>query len=277
MRSFENISIIKNQVQIEEMHKLYNDLEEQVQLIKSETLEMEYKLNIVEEDIKKKAKDIAEYRQLNNNLTRERNCLIKDLLKENIKIIKIYQTLNANSLNEIIEIFNSEKFTYQSNYVQFTNLNKEIVDLKIIYTTYHRDLTSVEKNIKHKEQKDLANTDYKADIDVIKLEIGLKECKDGVEDDIEKIAIIEKIFLKLRKDFINYDMKLNYILNSINYLNLLKFKDTDKDKDSNSIDNKEKSAMNASSRTINNLMHLKELMPIDCIWDQNRSNLLIFI
>jgi hypothetical protein len=60
MHSFENISMIKNQVEVQEMQKLYRELEEQVQLIKSETLEMEYKLNLIEEDISKREKLISE-------------------------------------------------------------------------------------------------------------------------------------------------------------------------------------------------------------------------
>lgn len=273
MRSFENMSMIKNQVQIEEKQKLYHQLEEQVQLIKSETLEMEYKLNLIEVDIKKKENKISDYQKKNVNVINERNCVINEILQENIKIIKIYQTLNANSLEEIIEIFNREKFTYQSNYSQFNNLNKEIVDLKIIHTAYQRDLYDLQRNIKRKEKKDNANLDYKADIDVINLEITLKECNDGIEEDIERIALIEKIFIKLRKDFNNYDKKINYITSCIDHLNMLKFKDKD-NKDSLNGYLKDKSGKTASTKTINNLVNLKELMPNDSDWNESNSNYL---
>jgi len=283
MHSFENISLIKNQVEIDEMQKLYHELEEHVQLIKSETLEMEYKLNLIEEDILKREKKISEYRQKNNVLITDRNNIIKEYLKENIKLIKIYQTLNVNTCKDIIDIFNNEKFLYQSNYTQFTNLNKEIIDLNIIYTTYERDLVSVDKNIKYKEAKDSVSTDYKTDIDVINLEIMLKECKDSVEEDIDKIAFIEKIFIKLKRDFNSYDKKLSFIINSINYLYSLKFykeNQNSKDNSNGSINNKDKkdnasvvsgSVKTTSTKTINNLVQLKELMPTDNEWNENNS------
>ena len=271
MRSFENMSMIKSQVEIEEMRKLYHLLEEQVQLIKSETLEMEYKLNLIEEDVKKKEKKIAVYKQKNINSIGDRNCIINEFIRENIKIVKIYQTLNANTLEEVIEIFNHEKYNYQSNYSQFNNFNREIVDLKTIYTTFERDLLDVEKNIKSKEQKDLANSDYKAYIDVINLEIELKECQDGIEEDIERIALIEKIVIKLKIDFNNYDKSLNHVINSINYLQSLKFKD----KDNSNGNLKEKSNKIASNRTLNNLMNLKDMMPNDNEWNEKNSKLFI--
>lgn len=275
MHSFENMAMIKNEVEIEEMQKAYNELEEQVQLIKSETLEMEYKLNLVEDEISKKEKNIADIKHKNNTLVSDRNSIIQELFKENIKIIKIYQTLNVNSLNDIIEIFNNQKFMYQSNYSQFNNLNKEIVDLNILYTEYEKDLQIMDKKITLKKAKDSHNEGYKTDIEVVDLELVLMEIKDSIEEDISKIAIMEKIFIKLKKDFDSYDKKLSYIINSINYLNAQKIKEKDLKEVNNhynpSLLPKEKSSKFLSTKIINNLVQLKELMPNDIEWNGDNS------
>jgi len=275
MISFENMSMIKNEVQVEEMQKLYHELEEQVQLIKSETLEMEYKLNIIQEDIAKKEKMILESKKINNVVTRERNVMIKDYLKENLKIIKIYQTLNVNSLKEIIEIFNNQQFCYQSNYNQFNNLNKEIVDLKIIFTTYERDLLKLERNIKRKEKKDMETNDYKADIDVVNLQLLLKELRLSIEEDIDKVAQTEKIFIKMKRDFNNHEKKISYIITCINFIHSQKYyKDMDKES-SNSNVSKEKGSKALCMKTVNNLMYIKELIPSDNIWTKDSSKIII--
>jgi len=281
MHSFENISMIKNQVEVQEMQKLYRELEEQVQLIKSETLEMEYKLNLIEEDISKREKLISEKKKKNNILIKDRNNIIKEYLRENIKLYKIYQSLSVNTCKDIIDIFNNDKFLYQSNYTQFNNLNKEIIDLNIILTTYERDLANVNKNIKNKEAKDCENNNYKGDIDVIDLEITLKEYKDSVEEDIEKFAQKEKILIRLKRDFNIYDNKLSLIINSINYIFSMKYnKDiaNSKDNSNGSINNKDKNFTSnsnppktTSTKTINNLAQIKELIPKDNEWNDKNS------
>jgi len=227
MRSLENITFIKNQVELEEIQKLYNELEQQVQLIKSETLEMEYKLNLIQEEVTKKEKRISYYKHKNSNCLSDRNSIIKEYLKEKSKIIRIYQTLNANSITEIIEIFNLEKFNYQSNYIQFNNLNKEIVDLKQIYSTNQKDLAFIADNIKNKEHKDYKNINYKEDIEVATLEVQLRESMDCIEDNIDRIAIIEKIFSKMKKEFNLQDKKLTHVIDIINYISSVKFKEKD--------------------------------------------------
>lgn len=266
MISFENLTMIKNGIEFDDMQKVYHELEDQVKLIKSETLEMEYKLNIIQEDVVKKEKYVLDYKQKNNIVINDRNLFLKDYFRENIKLIKIYSSLNVFSTIDIIEIFNREKFNYQSNYTQFNNLNKEIVDLNIIYTTYERDLHTVVKNIQSKEEKDLNNYDYKSDIDVINVELQLKESRESIEEDIEKIGSLEKIFIKLKKNFNSNDKRLNQIINSINYLNSLKYKE--KENKEVRISSKEVPGISSNSQTINNLVQIKDLMSNENEWSE---------
>ena len=274
MRSLENMTFIKNEVELEEMQKLYNELEEQVKLIKSETLEMEYKLNLIEEDIAIKEKRTNNYKQNNSALLSDRNDIIKDYLKENTKINRIYQTLNVKSIKEIIEIFNLEKFKYQSNYVQFNNLNKEIIELNQVYTTYEKDLTFTSNIIKIKDQNNFKNNDYKEDIDVMNLEIELRDSRECVDDNLDKIAFIEKILMKMKKDLSLYDKKLSNIIDCINYIATFKLRDKDSKNNNISksqiIDNAQKIS---STKTLNNLVHLKDTMPNnDNEWSENTGN-----
>jgi len=270
MISFENLSMIKNGIEFDDMQKVYHELEEQVKLIKSETLEMEYKLNIIQDDVVKKEKYISDYKQKNNILIRDRNIIVKDYFRENIKLIKIYDSLNIFSTIDIIEIFNREKFNYQSNYTQFNNLNKEIVDLNIINTTYERDLDHIVKNIQSKEEKDLTNYDYKADIDVINVELQLNKFRESIEEDIEKIGSLEKFFIKMKKNFNNNDKRLNQIINSINYLNSLKYKE--KEKKEARISSNDVPGISSNPQTINNLVQMKDLMPSDNEWSEQNCN-----
>lgn len=279
MRSLENMTFIKNEVELQEMQKIYHELEEQVQLIKSETLEMEYKLNLIVEDIAKKEKSISYYKLKNSALLNDRNYIIKEYLKENSKLIRIYQTLSVNSIKQIIEIFNLEKFNYQSNYMQFNNFNKEIVELNHIYTIHEKDLAFIDENIKNKELKDDKIIDYKEDIDVIDLEIELRESRECTEDDLYKIAFIEKMFLKMKKDFTLHEKKLSHVFDCINYLASLKFRDKEA-KISNNTKNQslEIKGKTSSTKTLNNLVHLKDSFSInDNDWSANTGNYFYFL
>jgi len=73
MISFENMALLKNETEVYEMQKLYHELEDHVQLIKSETVEMDYKLGLLEEEIKKTEKTIWEYKAKARYLKPERN------------------------------------------------------------------------------------------------------------------------------------------------------------------------------------------------------------
>jgi hypothetical protein len=273
MRSLENITFIKNEAEFEEMQKIYHELEEQIKLIKSETLDMEYRLSLIEEDLVKKEKKISFYKQKNTAILNDRNNFMKEFFRLNTKIMSIYQTLKVNSLGEIIEIFNKEKFDYQSNYTQFNNLNKENIELNIIYTTYSKDLETLVEKIKTKEQKDNKNIDYNEDIDVVNLEIELRDNKECIEDDIEKIAIKEKILIRMKEDFGIYDKKINYIVNCINFPPSLKFKEKNKKSSNYNIPQIDQADIkNLSTKAIKNLVNLKDSIPVDNDWNENNGN-----
>ena len=148
-----------------------------------------------------------------------------------------------------------EKYLFQSYYLQFNNLNKEIVDLNIIYTEFFKEYTNIEKKIKSKEFTDMMHGDYKFDIEVNSLEIMFKDYKDDVDGKIEKISFYQKIFYELKKNFNNFEKKLSFILNSIHFLG-----------------GAEKSKFK-STKTVYNIEKIKEFIPTENDWDKNSSKI----
>lgn len=227
MISFENMSILKNETEVFEMQKLYSELEDHVKIIKSETIDMDYKLNLIVEEIRSKQKIMADYKGKARYLLPERNNFRREYILNTLKFNKIFRVLNVDSIEQLIEIFNKEKFSYQSNYMQFNNLNKEIIDLNVILTAYDKDLKKIEVNLKTKEFKEMLSGDYKSDVEVSNFEILYKDCKSYVEEQMEKISKIGKVIKRIKRDFLRYDKNLNFIRKCISDMNLNKLKDKD--------------------------------------------------
>ena len=282
MISFENMAILKNEVEVTEMNKLYQELEEHVMIIKSETLEMDYKLGLIVEEIKKKETALEESKAKKSYIIPERDNLIKEYLIDTIKLIRIYRSLNVNTIDEIIEKFNKEKFNYLSNYSLFNNLNKEIVDLNIVLSAYEKEIQNIEVNLQSKLFKEILSGDYKSDIEVNNLEIILKESKDYIEVSVDKIAKFGEIIIKVKRDFLKYEIILNNVMKFIRDLHASKFKDKDITKNSNSVNSKsEINASLASTKDKNKILNTEystnfsvdiNSIPNDSEWSNAQGN-----
>lgn len=281
MISFENMALLKNETEIFEKNKLYQELEDHVQLIKLETADLDYKLGLIEDDIKKTERTIWEYKAKARYLLPERNNLIKYYYVSQIKLTKIFKSLGVNSVEELMQFFNKEKYIYQSNYTLFNNLNKEIVDLNIILTTYEKDQKKIEFHLRSKEFREMMSGDYKSDMEVNNLEIALKETKITIEEQVEKLAKIGKIFIKLKRDFLNYDKTLIFVKKCIIDVHNLKFKEKDnasnskhsvsKDASHQSMINIKEKNIIESSKTIRNYANSINMLPNDSEWSKEQG------
>ena len=196
--------------------------------------------------------------------------------------MKIFRQLNVNSIEELIEIFNKEKFTYQSNYMQFNNLNKEIIDLNIIVTALEKDLQKIELNLRSKEFKEMMSGDYKSDTAVNNLMIILKESKISIEERLDKIAKIGKIFIKVKRDIISHDKFLNFIRKCITDMFLMKIKDKDTTKISGSKDVSSISSLKEKNKLDNSKVNSPyanevSLFPNDSEWSEEQGKFLLLI
>jgi hypothetical protein len=274
MISFENMALLKNETEVFEMKKLYNEIENQLKLIKSETADMDYKLCLIQDDKKKTTNLIMEYKTKSRYLKPERNNLIREFLIEKIKFIKIFRLLNVNSVSDLIEIFNKEKYIYQSNYTQFNNLNKEIIDLNIILTALEKDLIKIESHLRTKEFKEIMSGDYKSDFEVNNLMVILRESKEYIEEQFNKISKIGKNFIKIKRDLISHDKVLTHIKKCINdlFLNKIKEKDVTKifksGKEIKNINPQKEINLNKRESLKNNSLSLKDvnLFPNESEW-----------
>jgi hypothetical protein len=283
MISFENMAILKSEVEVSEMNKLYQELEEHVMIIKSETLELDYKLSLILEDIKKKKTCLEDTKAKKVYIIPERDNLIKEYLIDTIKLIKIYRSLNVNTIEEMIEKFNKEKNNYLSNYSQFNNLNKDIVDLNIILTTYEKDLQKMEISLKSKDFDEILSGNYKSDLEVSNMEIILKENKDTVDESIDKIAKFGEIIIKIKRDFLKFENILNNTIRFIRDLNIMRMKDKDNIKTSNSQGKKNEingslAALKDKNKILNTEYSMKfsveiNSIPNDSEWSNSQGNL----
>jgi hypothetical protein len=275
MISFENMALLKNETEIFEKKKLYNQIENQVKLIKFETEDMDYKLCLIQGDKNSTKKTISEYKAKAKYLKPERNNLIREFFIEKIKFIKIFRQLNVNSISQLIEVFNKEKFIYQSNYMQFNNLNKEIIDLNVIFTRYEKDLILLEMHLKTKEFKEMLSGDYKSDFEVSNLIAILRDSKAYIEETIDKISKIGKIFIKIKRETVHYDKILNFIKKCITdlFFNKIKDKDSIKNSNTNIVAIRELHRRD-SIKSKNNSFYLNEvnLLPNDSEWSIDQGN-----
>jgi hypothetical protein len=213
MRAYNVMSVVKHDVEIENKKKKFNELEFQVFTIKSDTVEVQKKLEDIKNNILNIINLIRRTQTKNAKVNEEKKFLLREFLKTNIKLLHIYRSLEVTDLDDIIQKFNKQRFEYQKLYSQFQDLNKVIALLNQSETDYKNELNQIIKMIQNKTENDAEDDEI-----VLQCSIRISELKEINIVMKENIQNTEKVLINLTKYLYNYDGKLRDLIKNINIL-----------------------------------------------------------
>ncbi len=212
IQMYHEVSSIRHEGDIQLKKKKFNELEFQVFTIKSDTVEIQNKLQNIKSNTKDVLTKIKEAKLKNSLIIQKNKKKSREYLQNKIKLLKIYNSLKVKSLEDIINNFNILKIEYISLYTQFTELNKVIVDLNLEQTELSKHLKQVEEGVKLKKENEekYDNGSYENT-----MEIKLREIRNRNVTLREKLLTNENTIVLIKKYLIKYDSKISEILNSL--------------------------------------------------------------
>jgi hypothetical protein len=175
MNLYNNMNGVRFENEVEKKKKKFNELEFQVFTIKSDTLQLEKKYNMIKDTISSMMKNIKDQKIKNHSISMMNKKLLHDFLYTKINLLKIHRNFKIKSLGDIINKFNEQRLQYQSLYSQFLNLNKVIAILNIEYTDLKAQFDSLNSKIEIHWEEEKAKLLDLSDERVSKLDIRLKE------------------------------------------------------------------------------------------------------
>lgn len=204
---------VRFESEIEKKKKKFNELEFQVFTIKSDTLQLEKKYNMMKDTILSMMKNIKDQKNKNQSISLMNKKLQHDFLNTKINLLKIHRNFKIKSLGDIINRFNEHRLQYQSLYSQFLNLNKVIAGLNIEYTDLKNEHDSLNCKIQlHWEEKN-KHLDL-SDERISKLDLEIKEIKANNKSLSDRVIRMEKLISNLKKYLVKYDSKISEVIKS---------------------------------------------------------------
>jgi hypothetical protein len=214
MNLYNNMNGVRFENEVEKKKKKFNELEFQVFTIKSDTLQLEKKYNMIKDTISSMMKNIKDQKTKNHSISMMNKKLLHDFLYTKINLLKIHRNFKIKSLGDIINKFNEQRLQYQSLYSQFLNLNKVIAILNIEYTDLKVQFDSLNSKIEIHWEEEKAKLLDLSDERVSKLDIRLKEVKGYNKSLLDKVLGIEKLMNNVKKYLGKYDLKISDVINS---------------------------------------------------------------
>jgi hypothetical protein len=229
MRQYEAMSMQRIDGDIAQKKKRFNELEFQVYTIKSDTVQVQKKLDEIKIKSLDIYKNIKEIKLKNSELSEDYQLNLRDYLRIKIKLYKIFKELKVKSLPEIIKIFNEQNFQYQSLHSQFFGLNKRLSELNMEYTNLKNEFELINSKIHSRfdsqaqvpvNKKILQNDDD----EIIEIDIKLKELIEINSSTNEKISNCIKFLNNVVKYLYYYNGKLNELMTSLYKSNNIEWK-----------------------------------------------------
>lgn len=118
--NLENSTQHQNNKVLDTKKTAYNKLEYEVSQIKDDNIKTEKQLNLCKLDIKRVNSQIAEVNQKNKKISVEYSSILKDYIKINSCLFKIYDKLDVECIETVIKHFKQERIQYQGYYSQVT-------------------------------------------------------------------------------------------------------------------------------------------------------------
>jgi hypothetical protein len=214
MNLYNNMNGVRFENEVEKKKKKFNELEFQVFTIKSDTLQLEKKYNMIKDTISSMMKNIKDQKIKNHSISMMNKKLLHDFLYTKINLLKIHRNFKIKSLGDIINKFNEQRLQYQSLYSQFLNLNKVIAILNIEYTDLKAQFDSLNSKIEIHWEEEKAKLLDLSDERVSKLDIRLKEVQGYNKSLLDRVLGIEKLMNNVKKYLGKYDLKISDVINS---------------------------------------------------------------
>lgn len=222
VRTYNNLFILRHDNEISLKKKKFNELEFQVFTIKSSTIDIQKKIGDTKQEILNTNKSIKDIKIKNKKIFDEFTNNIREYLKTKIQLIYVFKSLKVKSLDDIVKKFNDQKFEYQSYYTQFININKNIAELNIDYTSLQNELNELNSAIKIKKdeitREAKAKNEYNSDENIIQIQIDIQKNNQVNNSLQEKITKNDKLIINAVKYLNTYDKELNEVIKNINML-----------------------------------------------------------